>query len=162
MRPLKLTFAIGISLLLLLVLSSPVLGLTGRLVTANRLGLAGPVACKLCKRVCSSRTWIRNKAMNWLKIFHYNYSNDFAYLYEKALNLPSIHRDWHKPKSEVIHWQKWTVGHEVLLTVISHLQNNSRVNSQICYILISGLSIQSGKLGFDTQHFLATATEHRT
>lgn len=51
-----LTLAMGMSLLLLLVLSSPVLGLMGRLAGVRRPGLDGPVAWTLCKRVCSSRT----------------------------------------------------------------------------------------------------------
>lgn len=49
--PQELTLAIGMSLLLLLVLSSPVLGLTGRLAEVRRPGLEGPVACTLCSRV---------------------------------------------------------------------------------------------------------------
>lgn len=49
--PLELTLAMGMSLLLLLVLSSPVLGLTGRLAEVRRPGLEGPVACTLCSRV---------------------------------------------------------------------------------------------------------------
>ena len=47
----ELTLAMGMSLLLLLVLSSPVLGLTGRLAEVRRPGLEGPVACTLCRRV---------------------------------------------------------------------------------------------------------------
>lgn len=46
-----LTLAMGMSLLLLLVLSSPVLGFTGRLAAVRRPGLEGPVACMLCRRV---------------------------------------------------------------------------------------------------------------
>lgn len=47
----------GMSLLLLLVLNSPVLGLMGRFAEVRRPGLDGPVAWTLCNRVCSSLTY---------------------------------------------------------------------------------------------------------